>query len=124
LPQLCQGTWPSEKTTYDIWSGLLPTAVGSPIADRLNTAIKYVVTHRPESLECGPFVGLRAEIVEDIRRIKSQRRCGALQDRVGTLLRPASRDFGGQDKRPRLSDSLVQFSDPDEDIPAYPSCRG
>jgi len=60
------------RRTYDIWSGYWPKAPGSPIADGLNAATKYVVTHRPESLEWGPFEGLGPDIVEGIRRIKSQ----------------------------------------------------
>src|SRR5678810_474229 len=42
------------------------------MADGLNAATKYIATHRPESLEWGPFEGLGADIVEGIRRIKSQ----------------------------------------------------
>jgi dihydrofolate reductase len=42
------------------------------MADRLNAATKYVVTHRPESLEWGPFEGIGPDLVGDIRRIKSQ----------------------------------------------------
>jgi len=60
------------RRTYDIWSGFWPTAPSSPIADRLNAATKYVATHRPESLEWGPFEDLGPDIVEGIRRIKSQ----------------------------------------------------
>jgi dihydrofolate reductase len=41
------------------------------MADRLNAAKKYVVTHRPESLEWGPFEGIGPDLVEDVRRIKS-----------------------------------------------------
>ena len=46
------------RRTYDQWSGFWPTAPQSPMADRLNAATKYVVTHRPESLAWGPFQGL------------------------------------------------------------------
>ena len=60
------------RRTYDLWSGFWPKAPSSPIADRLNAATKYVATHRPESLEWGPFEGLGSDIVEGIRRIKSQ----------------------------------------------------
>ena len=60
------------RRTYDAWSGYWPKAPSSPMADRLNAARKYVVTHRPESLEWGPFEGLGPDIVEGIRRIKSQ----------------------------------------------------
>jgi hypothetical protein len=41
------------------------------MADRLNAARKFIATHRPESLEWGPFEGLGPDIVEGIRRIKS-----------------------------------------------------
>jgi len=58
------------RRTYDIWSGFWPKAPSSPLADALNAATKYIVTHRPESLEWGPFKSLGPEIVEDIRRIK------------------------------------------------------
>lgn len=60
------------RRTYDIWSGFWPKAPSNPMSDALNAATKYVVTHRPESLEWGPFEGLGPDIVEDIRRIKSQ----------------------------------------------------
>lgn len=60
------------RRTYDIWSGFWPKAPSSPIADRLNAATKYVATQRPESLEWGPFEGLGVDIVEAVRRIKSQ----------------------------------------------------
>lgn len=42
------------------------------MAEGLNAATKYVATHRPESLDWGPFEGLGPDIVEDIRRIKAQ----------------------------------------------------
>jgi dihydrofolate reductase len=60
------------RRTYDIWSRFWPTAPSSPMADGLNAATKYVATHRPESLEWGPFESLGPDIVEGIRRIKSQ----------------------------------------------------
>lgn len=60
------------RRTYDIWSGFWPKAPSDPMADRLNAATKYVATHRPESLEWGPFEGLGPDLVEGVRRIKSQ----------------------------------------------------
>ena len=60
------------RRTYDIWSGFWPKAPSSPMADGLNAATKYVATHRPESLEWGPFEAVGPDIVEDIRRIKAQ----------------------------------------------------
>jgi dihydrofolate reductase len=60
------------RRTYDIWSGFWPKAPGSPMADGLNAAKKYIVTHRPESLKWGPFEDLGPDIVEGIRLLKSQ----------------------------------------------------
>lgn len=60
------------RRTYDIWSGYWPKAPSSPMSDALNAATKYIATHRPESLEWGPFAGLGPDIVADVRRIKSQ----------------------------------------------------
>jgi dihydrofolate reductase len=65
------------RRTYDGFSSFWPKAPSSPMADRLNAAKKYVVTHRPESLEWGPFEGVGPDVVgsnlvESVRRIKSQ----------------------------------------------------
>ena len=60
------------RRTYDMWTGFWPKQPSSPIADRLNAATKYVVTHRPESLEWGPFQGIGPDFVGEIRRIKEQ----------------------------------------------------
>jgi dihydrofolate reductase len=60
------------RRTYDIWSGYWPTAPGSPMADALNAATKYVVTHRPQSLAWGPCQAVGPDLVEGVRRIKSQ----------------------------------------------------
>lgn len=59
------------RRTYDLWSGYWPKASGSPIADRLNAATKFVVTHRPASLAWGPCEGVGPHLVDDIQRIKS-----------------------------------------------------
>jgi dihydrofolate reductase len=42
------------------------------MADALNAATKFIVTHRPESLAWGPFEHLGQDIVEGVHRIKSQ----------------------------------------------------
>jgi len=60
------------RRTYDIWSGYWPIAPSSPIADSLNTATKYIATHRPDSLEWGPVKDLGTDIMEDVRSIKSE----------------------------------------------------
>jgi dihydrofolate reductase len=73
------------RRTYDIWSGFWPRAPSHPIGDRLNAATKYVVTHRPESLEWGPFEGLGPDVVAGIRRIKSQDGPGLILSGSSTL---------------------------------------
>ncbi|GHH52176.1 dihydrofolate reductase family protein [[Pseudomonas] boreopolis] len=60
------------RRTYDIWSGYWPKAPSSPLSDGLNAARKYVATHRPESLQWGPFEALGPDVVAGVRRIKSQ----------------------------------------------------
>jgi dihydrofolate reductase len=59
------------RRTYDGWSGFWPKAPSSPMSDAINAATKYVATHRPESLEWGPFEFVGPDLVEGIRRIKS-----------------------------------------------------
>jgi dihydrofolate reductase len=59
------------RRLYDLWTGFWPQAPSSPMADRINAATKYVVTHRPESLAWGPYQALGPDLVEDVRRIKS-----------------------------------------------------
>ena len=58
------------RKTYDMWSGFWHTAPKSPMADRLNAATKYVVTHRPESLKWGPVEGI-TNFVEGVRDLKA-----------------------------------------------------
>jgi dihydrofolate reductase len=58
------------RSTYDMWSGFWPKASG-PMADGINAAKKYVVTHRPDSLAWGPSEAV-ADLDQEIRRIKSQ----------------------------------------------------
>ena len=60
------------RRTYDLWAGFWPTVKGGPFAASLNAATKYVATHRPESLGWGPVGDLGADVMEGIRRLKSQ----------------------------------------------------
>jgi dihydrofolate reductase len=60
------------RKTYDLWSTYWPKMKGGPFADKLNAATKYIVTHRPESLEWGPIGDLGTDAIEGIRRLKSQ----------------------------------------------------
>lgn len=59
------------RRTYDQWSMFWPKAPQSPMADRLNTATKYVVTHRPESLQWGPCEGIGPDIVTAVHNLKA-----------------------------------------------------
>lgn len=58
------------RHTYDIWAGFWPKAGNHPMADSLNTATKYVATHRPGSLEWGPVKSLGTDVIEGIRGLK------------------------------------------------------
>ncbi len=60
------------RRTYDGWSGYWPKAPSSPMADRINAATKFVATHRPESLVWGPVEAVGPDLIEGIRRLKSQ----------------------------------------------------
>lgn len=73
------------RRTYDILASVWPKAPSSLLGNRLNAATKYVVTHRPESLEWGPFVGLGPDIVDGVRRIKSQDGPGLVLSGSSTL---------------------------------------
>ena len=73
------------RRTYDMWSGFWPKAPSSPMGDRINAATKYVVTHRAESLEWGPFKGVGPDVVEGVRRLKSQEGPGIVLSGSTTL---------------------------------------
>ncbi len=60
------------RRTYDLWAGFWPKMKGGPFADNLNAATKYVATHRRDGLEWGPVGDLGADVMEGIRRLKSQ----------------------------------------------------
>ena len=59
------------RRTYDIFSNFWPTAGNFPMANAINTAKKYIVTNRPDSLEWGPVKALGEDIIEAIRDLKS-----------------------------------------------------
>lgn len=60
------------RHTYDLWSGYWPKAPSSPMADALNAATKYVVTHRPGSLAWGPSRAVAPDLVDAVRGIKAE----------------------------------------------------
>jgi dihydrofolate reductase len=59
------------RRTYDAWASFWPTAGDSPMANGLNAAMKYVATHRPDSLKWGPARDLGSDILASVRHIKS-----------------------------------------------------
>ena len=63
------------RRTYDLFARFWPNAGNNPMANALNSATKYVATHRPESLTWGPVGELGTDALEGIRRL-SQRRAG------------------------------------------------
>ena len=60
------------RRTYDLLGSFWPKAPKSPLGDRLNAATKHVITHRPESLEWGPFEAIGPNLVESVRGIKAK----------------------------------------------------
>ena len=60
------------RRTYDLLASFWPRAPKSVMADRLNAATKYVVTHRPESLAWGPCEAIGSDLVESIRQVKAK----------------------------------------------------
>lgn len=58
------------RQTYDEWLGYWPNAGDFPMANAINAATKYVVTHRPDSLEWGPVKGLGGDVVDEVRKLK------------------------------------------------------
>jgi serine phosphatase RsbU (regulator of sigma subunit)/dihydrofolate reductase len=61
------------RRTYDLLANFWPKAPKTPFADRLNAATKYVITHRPESLQWGPFEAIGPDLVDSVRRIKARK---------------------------------------------------
>lgn len=60
------------RRTYDLWASFWPKVKDGPFADSLNAATKYVATQRPDSLGWGPVGDLGADVMEGIRRVKSE----------------------------------------------------
>jgi dihydrofolate reductase len=59
------------RRTYDSWLNFWPNAGDFPMANGINSATKYVVTHRSDSLTWGPFKDLGEDILEGLRSLKS-----------------------------------------------------
>lgn len=59
------------RHTYDIFSNFWPNAGDFPMANAINAATKYIVTHRPDSMKWGPVQHLGEDVIEAIRDLKS-----------------------------------------------------
>jgi dihydrofolate reductase len=59
------------RDTYDAWSGYWPAAPRSPMSDRLNAAMKFVVTHRDDPLPWAPATRLGPDLVDAVAKLKS-----------------------------------------------------
>lgn len=59
------------RKTYDEFLGYWPNAGYFPMANAINGATKYVITHRPESLEWEPVKALAGDIIASIRSLKT-----------------------------------------------------
>jgi len=60
------------RRTYDLWADYWPKAGNHPMANALNTATKYVGTHRPDRLEWGPVGDLGEDVIGNIRALKAK----------------------------------------------------
>ena len=58
------------RHTYDIFSGFWPNAGNFPMANAINAATKYIVTHRPDNLEWGPVQHLGEDVIGGVRDLK------------------------------------------------------
>jgi len=59
------------RKTYDIFSNFWPNAGNFPMANAINAATKYVVTHNPDNLRWGPAEGLSENIASAICDLKA-----------------------------------------------------
>lgn len=89
------------RRTYDVWSGYWPNAPKSPVADAMNSATKYVVTYRPESLAWGPFEAIDADFVAGIQQIKARE--------GGTLILSGSASLTSALLEHGVADELILF---------------
>ena len=74
------------RRTYDLLASVGPKLPKSEMGDRLNTATKYVVTHRPESLQWTPCEAIGSDLVDSVRRIKASKGPDLIVMGSGTLI--------------------------------------
>ncbi|MNK68375.1 hypothetical protein D3C87_877310 [compost metagenome] len=58
------------RNTYDIFSNFWPNAGDFPMANAINTATKFIVTNRPDSLKWGPVKSLSENVLDAIGNLK------------------------------------------------------
>lgn len=58
------------RNTYDEFLGYWPNAGDFPMANGINAATKYVVTHRPEQLQWGPVQALGQDMIAELGQLK------------------------------------------------------
>ena len=74
------------RRTYDRLASVGPKLPKSEMGDRLNTATKYVVTHRPESLRWTPCEAIGSDLADSVRRIKASKGPDLIVMGSGTLI--------------------------------------
>ena len=74
------------RRTYDLLASVGPKLPKSEMGDRLNTATKYVVTHRPESLQWTPCEAIGSDLADSVRRIKASKGPDLIVMGSGTLI--------------------------------------
>jgi serine phosphatase RsbU (regulator of sigma subunit) len=74
------------RRTYDLLASVGPKLPKSEMGDRLNTATKYVVTHRPEGLQWTPCEAIGSDLVDSVRRIKAGKGPDLIVMGSGTLI--------------------------------------
>jgi serine phosphatase RsbU (regulator of sigma subunit)/dihydrofolate reductase len=74
------------RRTYDLLASVWPKLPKSEMGDRLNTATKHVVTHRPESLQWTPYEAIGSDLVDSVRRIKASKGPDLIVMGSGTLI--------------------------------------
>ena len=85
---------PDDDFPYGDWTAPYRSPAGLQIVnemygktcDVLFGRRKYVVTHRPESLEWGPFEAIGSDLVESVRRIKARKGPDLIVPGSGTLI--------------------------------------
>jgi dihydrofolate reductase len=59
------------RRTYDIFAGYWPKQGDNPITNGFNRATKFVITHRPESLDWPTSKAIGGDFVEGVRALKA-----------------------------------------------------